>query len=147
MSSLAAQLAQTASLNASLLVDRSRRKPTLSYLFTGKEADQHDFEALHAIGVNSLIHLASIDPALEKYEDILFSERAKETDRTLLPSAEIEELDKAIEQFLWLLSPYLLEPPSGKIIEWLVRRFRCVNFNYLSAISNVVVILEYTNLT
>ncbi|KAF9480276.1 hypothetical protein BDN70DRAFT_905831 [Pholiota conissans] len=135
MSSLAAQLAQTASLNSSLLVDRSRRKPTLSYLFTGKEADQHDFEALHALGVNSLIHLASVDHSLEKYEDILFSERAKETDRTLLPSAEIEELDKAIEEFLWLLSPYLLEPPAGKILEWLVRRFRIHEFNVEAILS------------
>lgn len=124
MSSLAAQLAQTSSLNASLLVDRSRRKPTLSYLFTGKEADQHDLEAIYALGVNSLIHLASVNPAFSEYEDILFSDRAKDTDRTLLTTEEIEALNKNIEDFLWLLSPYLLEPPTGKIIEWLVRRFR-----------------------
>ena len=126
MSSLAAQLAQNPSLNAALLVDRSRRKPTASYLFTGKDADQHDLEAIHALGVNSLLHLTSVIPALAKYEDILFSERAKETDRTLLSSEAIEELDGAIEEFLWLLSPYLMEAPAGKIIEWLVRRFRCV---------------------
>ena len=126
MSSLAAQLAQNTSLNAALLVDRSRRKPTASYLFTGKDADQHDLEAIHALGVNSLLHLISVIPALEKYEDILFSERAKETDRTLLSSEAIEKLDGAIEEFLWLLSPYLMEAPTGKIIEWLVRRFRCV---------------------
>lgn len=138
MSSLAAQLAQTASLNASLLVDRSRRKATLSYLFTGREADQHDIEAIHALGVNSLIHLSSVHPALTKYEELLFSDRAKDTDRTLLPTEEAEELNKTIEEFLWLLSPYLLEPPTGKIIEWLVRRFRWVNiradkFNVINA--------------
>lgn len=124
MSSLATQLAQHASLNASLLVDRSRRKATQSYLFTGREADQHDLEAIHALGINALLHLTSINPALEKYEDTLFSDRAKETDRTLLSAEAIEELDQAITNFLWLLSPYLMEAPAGKIIEWLVRRFR-----------------------
>lgn len=128
MSSLAAQLVQSASLNASLLVDRSRRKPTSSYLFTGREADLHDLEAIHAIGINSFIHLSSVNPALEKYEDALFSERAKETDRTLLTAEANEELDSNIEEFLWLLGPYLMEPPTGKILEWLVRRFRCVSF-------------------
>ena len=127
MSSLATQLAQTASLNASLLVDRSRRKATLSYLFTGREADQHDIEAIHALGVNSLIHLSSVHLALAKYEELLFSDRAKDIDRTLVPTEEADELNKTIEDFLWLLGPYLLEPPTGKIIEWLVRRFRCVN--------------------
>ena len=125
MSSLAAQLAQNSSLNSSRLVDRSRRKPTASYLFTGKEADQHDLETIHALGVNSLLHLTSVVPALGKYEDILFSERAKEMDRTLMSSEAVEELDGAIEEFLWLLGPYLMEAPTGKIIEWLVRRFRC----------------------
>ncbi|KJA17838.1 hypothetical protein HYPSUDRAFT_191636 [Hypholoma sublateritium FD-334 SS-4] len=135
MSSLAAQLAQTSSLNASLLVDRSRRKATLSYLFTGREADQHDIEAIHALGVNSLIHLSSIHPGLAKYEELLFSDRAKDTDRTLLPTEEAAELNKTLEEFLWLLSPYLLEPPTGKIIEWLVRRFRVHEFNVEAVLS------------
>jgi len=77
--------------------------PTASYLFTEKYADQHDLGAIHALGVNSLLHLTSVVPVLEKYEDVLFSERAKETDRTLLPS---EGMDRAIEEFLWLLSPF-----------------------------------------
>ena len=124
MSSLAAQLAKNASLNASLLVDRSRRKPTTSYLFTGKDADQHDLEAIHALGVNSLLELCSVNPKLRKFEDSLFSEHAKETDRTLLTSEAVEELDEAIEEFLFFLGPYLMEPPTSKILEWLVRRFR-----------------------
>ncbi|KAF8901036.1 armadillo-type protein [Gymnopilus junonius] len=135
MSSLATQLAQSASLNASLLVDRSRRKPTTSYLFTGRDADLHDLEAIHAIGVNSLIHLSSVSPTLEKYEDALFSERAKDTDRTLLTAEANEELDRNIEEFLWLLGPYLMEPPTGKILEWLVRRFRINEFNIEAVLS------------
>lgn len=126
MPTLAAQLAQNASLNASLLVDRSRRKPTTSYLFTGKDADEHDLDAIYALGVNSLLSLSSVEPKLGKFEDDLFSEEAKETDRTLLTKERITELDEKIEEFLWMLGPYLMEPPTAKILEWLVRRFRWV---------------------
>ncbi|CAA7262090.1 unnamed protein product [Cyclocybe aegerita] len=135
MSSLAAQLAQNASLNASLLVDRSKRKPTVSYLFTGREADQHDLDAIHALGINSLLHLASVRPGLKKYEEILFSERARETDRTMLTKENVEELNEAIEDFLLLLGPYLMEAPATKILEWLVRRFRIHEFNLEAVLS------------
>lgn len=124
MSSLASQLTQNASLNSTLLVDRSRRKPVSSYLFTGPEVDQHDLEAIHALGVNSFIHLSSIEPALEKYENVLFSDLAKSTDRTLLSVDASRELDRSIEEFLLQLGPYLMEAPSSSILEWLVRRFR-----------------------
>ena len=124
MSGLTSQLAQNASLNSALLVDRSRRKPTSSYLFTGREAEQHDLEAIHALSVNSLIHLSSIEPALAKFQDVLFSDLAKLTDRTLLSMDASRELDRSIEEFLLKLGPYLMEAPSSSILEWLVRRFR-----------------------
>lgn len=121
---LAQQLAQTASLNSSLLVDRTRRKVTQSYLFTGKEADQHDLDSIHALGTNAFLQLCNLDPALRSYEGSLFSDTAKATDRTLQPAALNAELDTAIEQFLQLLGPFLMEVPTGKVMEWLVRRFR-----------------------
>jgi U3 small nucleolar RNA-associated protein 10 len=125
MTSLAVQLAGSASLNTGLLVDRSRRKSVQSYLFTGREADQHDLDSIHALGVNGLLQLASLDPSLLQFEDNLFSDYAKSIDRTLLsPEANIE-LDVSLEACLSSLGLYLMETPTGKIIEWLVRRFRC----------------------
>ena len=126
MTSLAAQLAQNASLNKALLVDRSRRKPRESYLFTGKEADNHDLDSLHALGINGLIQLSSLNPQLRTFEDSLFSDLARSTDRTLLSTELNEQLNKNIAAFLPLLGPYLLESPTNKVLEWLVRRFRCV---------------------
>ncbi|KAH6904492.1 hypothetical protein BKA70DRAFT_1373519 [Coprinopsis sp. MPI-PUGE-AT-0042] len=120
---------QNASLNAALYVDRSRRKATPSYLFTGRGADEYDLETIYSIGVNSFLHLASIFPPLETYEDALFSERAKNTDRTLLSPDAIAELDKALEEFLVLLGPYLMEAPTGRVLEFLVKRFRIQEFN------------------
>ncbi|RDB23790.1 U3 small nucleolar RNA-associated protein 10 [Hypsizygus marmoreus] len=135
MSSLAVQLAQSASLNTALLVDRSRRKAGESYLFTGREADQHDLESIHALGVNGLLQLASLEPALRKFEEALFSEYAKSTDRTLLSTQANAELDASIHACLALLGPYLMESPTGKVIEWLVRRFRINEFNVEAVLS------------
>ncbi|KAI0070967.1 hypothetical protein K474DRAFT_1669523 [Panus rudis PR-1116 ss-1] len=128
-SSLAAQLAKSTSLNTSLLSERARRKPTQSYLFTSREADQHDLDSIHALGVNGLTQLALIEPTLNSYESQLFSDAAKSTDRTLLPKEEDAALGSAIDEFLPLLGPFLLESPTGKVIEWLVRRFRIHEFN------------------
>ena len=127
MSSLAAQLAQTALPNTALLLGRPRRKAAASYLFTGYEADQHDLESIFAIGTNGSLQLISLQPALRKYTDILLSEHAKATDRTLLSSDASAELDASIMGCLALLGPYLMEVPTGKVLEWLVRRFRCEN--------------------
>ena len=122
--SLAQQVAQNASLNTSILVDRTRRKPTQSYLFSGRNADQHDLESIHALAVNGFTQLSSLEPALRPYEDRLFSDTAKTVDRTLQTTAQNAELDIAIEAFLPLLGPFVMEIPTGKVIEWLVRRFR-----------------------
>lgn len=131
-SSLAAQLAQTSSLNSSLLVDRSRRTPTESYLFTGREADQHDLDSLHALASNAFLQLRQLNPSLRTYYDTLFSDAARSIDRTLLGGDEAKELNGSIARFLPLLGPWLMEAPSGKVLEWLVRRFRYVASNSLT---------------
>jgi U3 small nucleolar RNA-associated protein 10 len=130
VSSLAAQLAQNASLNRSLLVDRSRRGSSESYLFTGREADQHDLESIYALGYNGLLQLMSMDAEFEEYEFSLFSSAAKTNDRTLLSYEEDAQLHATISSFLLALGPYLLEAPAGKVLEWLVRRFRCASSRF-----------------
>jgi len=123
-SSLATQLAHGASLNSSLLVDRSKRKYAESYLFTGKEANHHDLYSVHALALNGFMHLRTVNPTLRTFEQALFSDAAKSIDRTLLAKEKAEELSLTIGRFLRMLGPYLLDAPSGKILEWLVRRFR-----------------------
>ncbi|KAF8999772.1 hypothetical protein BDQ17DRAFT_1360346 [Cyathus striatus] len=135
MSSLAAQLAHSASLNSALLADRSKRKPVESYLFTGREAGQHDLESIHALAMNGFLQLSTIDPSFRKYEGDIFSERAKVTDRTLLSQEDNDNLNKAIHGFLLLLGPYLMDSPTGRVLEWLVRRFRINEFNLESLLA------------
>jgi U3 small nucleolar RNA-associated protein 10 len=129
VSSLATQLAQNASLNSSLLLEKTRRAPTESYLFTGRDADQHDLESTHALGRNGFLQLVSLKPSLRVYEQHLFSDSIKDLDRTLINKEQNKELDIKIAGFLREIGPYLLEGPAGKVLEWLVRRFRINEFN------------------
>ena len=122
-SSLAAQLSKSTSLNAALYVDRSKRRPAESYLFTSREADQHDFHSLHALGVNGFTKLIALYPTLESFNR-LFLEAAKDLDRTLQSEEQNAELDRTLTSFLKELGPLLLENPTGKVLEWLVRRYR-----------------------
>ena len=125
VSSLAEQLAKGASLNANLLNEKSRKQAASeSYLFSPKQARQHDLDSLYALGVNGFLQLKSLQPDVAQYEHALFSEHAKALDRTLLPADQGAQLDAAIAAFLPLLGPFLLDAPTGKVLEWLVRRFR-----------------------
>lgn len=124
-SSLATQLAQNASLNASIL-STSKRKPTESYLFPASQASTHDLESIHFLALNAFLQLKSIQPLCRKYETALFSDAVKDVDRTLLTKEINEELDQNLKGFLAVLGPWLMEGMVGKILEWLVRRFRYV---------------------
>ncbi|KAJ7607399.1 hypothetical protein FB45DRAFT_1135460 [Roridomyces roridus] len=135
VSSLAAQLAKGASVNTTLLVDRSRRKAAESYLFTGREADQHDLDSIHALAVNAFIQLSALNGNLSRFEGPLFSDASRNTDRTLLSVEEATQLNASIEGFLALLGPLLIDAPTGKILEWLVRRFRINEFNVESLLA------------
>ena len=138
---LAAQLAASTSLNTSLLQDRSKKRPTESYLFTGKDADAHDLDSIYALACTAFTHLRSLSPAfasksiklgsddpplLVDFEQVLFSDAARALDRTLQTPQVNANLDRNINAFLALLAPWLMEVPSSKVIEWLVRRFRYV---------------------
>ena len=147
VSSLAAQLAQGASLNSALLVDKSRRKPTESYLFTPKEAHQHDLDSIYALGSNGFTQLATLEPSLRSYDNSLFSDQARALDITLQPAEVVAKLNETLNAFLPLLGPYLLENPTGRVMEWLVRRFRYVFGTFCVVLGLTISLLptEFTN--
>lgn len=125
ISSLAEQLARGASLNANLLNEKSRSQAASeSYLFSPKEARQHDLDSLHALGLNGFLQLKSLQPDLAHFEQALFSDSSRHLDRTLQPAEQNASLDSTISAFLPTLGPFLLDAPTGKVLEWLVRRFR-----------------------
>ena len=124
-SSLAQQLAQGASLNAPILSETQRKKhASVSYLFASSKQGTDDLDALLALAQNALTQLQKLGPEFLEVEEPLFSQKARETDRTLLRKPEVEALDEAISKCLRMLGPNLLEDISGRLLEWLVKRFR-----------------------
>ena len=118
---LATQLSKNVSLNASLL---SHKKQTDSYLFSSSQASIHDLHSIHALVRNAFIQLSSIQPLVLQYEEPLFSDTIKDLDRTLLTKEQNDVLDSNLAAFLRLCGPWVLEGMVGKVLEWLVRRFR-----------------------
>ena len=127
VTSLAQQLAAGASINATLLSRRSKGDSgsAESYLFTSREASQHDLDSILALAQNGVAQLATLIPALGKRSWDILSDASRDYDRTMRSKEEVAKLDRDITLILRLVSPYLLQPPASKIIEWLVRRFRC----------------------
>lgn len=132
-------LASQLSLNVSLLQDRSKKRKTESYLFTGRDADLHDLDSIHALASTAFTHLRSLSPTFSAktvkfgpdasplavdFEHALFSDAAKAFDRTLQTPERNANLDQHINAFLPLLGPWLMDAPTSKVLEWLVRRFR-----------------------
>lgn len=145
-SALAGQLAASASLNASLL-DTSKRRRTESYFFTGRDADLHDLDAIHALAGNAFAQLCSLSPVFSArtiklgsdgsslsvdFHQTLFSDAARNMDRTMQSLEVNANLDRTLNAFLYLLGPWLMEAPTSKVLEWLVRRFRSVVVTFAS---------------
>lgn len=126
MSSLASQLQNIASLDASRLTSKTGAPSSKSYLFPPKTAASHDLDAIFSLAQSGYEELLDLDPAFEEFEDSLFSEHARRTDRTLLNQAENDELDKVLGKCLRRLGRWIGIMAGGKCIEWLVRRFRYV---------------------
>lgn len=146
-SSLAAQLAKGVSLNAPILSETQRKKhfALSSYLFsTSTKSQIDDLDSIHALAESALLQLRLLVPESETFNPnsptyrSLFSQHARDTDRTLLTKDGQAELDTAIQTCLRSLGPCLLESQAGRVIEWLVRRFRINEFNVRDILSAFV---------
>ncbi|KAJ4481176.1 hypothetical protein J3R30DRAFT_3464943 [Lentinula aciculospora] len=137
---LASQLASQASQNAQLLIDRSRTRgkhaSVESYLFANaRDASEYDLDSIFALGRSGFEALKILNPRLGAYEEMLFSYRARNIDRTLLATEAVRELDTALEGCLQEMGAYLLEGAASKVLEWLVRRFRVNEFNVCALVA------------
>ena len=126
MSSLAAQLQNIASVDASRLTSKTGAPSSKSYLFPPKTAASHDLDAIFSLAQSGYAELLELDPEFDEFGDSLFSEHARRTDRTLLNQEENDELDKVLGRCLRRLGRWVGVMAGGKCIEWLVRRFRSV---------------------
>lgn len=126
-SALATQLSKNTSLNTELLKNtRKQRHYGFTYLFSSEEAARHDLDSIYALGQNGFAALCALDPLLEELGRDIFSNAGRVVDRTVIPPDQLAALQGALTRFMRRISMYLMEPPAGKVLEWLVRRFRSV---------------------
>lgn len=123
-SSLASQLQNIASVDASRLTSRYGQPSSKSYLFPPKVAEAQDLDAVFALAQSGFDELLHLDPEIEEFERELFSEAAKRTDRMMLNKEENDKLDITLGRCLRRLGKWVGIMAGGKCIEWLVRRFR-----------------------
>jgi U3 small nucleolar RNA-associated protein 10 len=124
MSSLAAQLAGIASIDASRLTSRTGAPSSKSYLFTPLEASNQDFDEVYQIALEGFLEIINLDPDMTEFEEELFSDISKRTDRMMLNQEDNRVLDEALGRCLRRLGKWIGVMACGKCIEWLVRRFR-----------------------
>ncbi|KAG0325600.1 HEAT repeat-containing protein 1 [Dissophora globulifera] len=128
MSSLAQQLKKIGTADATKGFEKAS-KHRASFLFDSKQAADYDIDTIYSIGVNGITELKQLDSNFTAFEKTLFSESMKGVDRVLQTKEDNAKLDESITLFLRQLSPYFLLKPSGKALEWLIRRFRIHEFN------------------
>ena len=124
MSSLANQLQKIASLDAARLTSRHGAPVSKSYLFPPKTAATHDLDAVYSLAQSGFEEILALDPAMDEFEEPLFSEGAKRTDRMMLNAEENRQLDQILDKCLRRLGRWIGIMAGGKCLEWLVRRFR-----------------------
>lgn len=122
--SLARQLAGIASLDAERLASHHGAPTGKSYLFPPAQAAAMDLEQVYNVAISGYEELVQLDPGMEQFEDELFSESSKATDRMLLSKEENAALDVVLESCLIRLGQWISLKAGAKCIEWLVRRFR-----------------------
>lgn len=126
MSSLKDQLAQVASGNATVALDRKRRQKlhSASLIYNPKTAATQDYDFIFENAVNSLRDLVEIDPKFEVFSRSLFNPTSVTIDRNVQTKEQIKDLDAAVNAYLMLASSRWHLNPTLHATEWLVRRFQ-----------------------
>ena len=123
MTSLSAQLS---ALKQSSAFNTLQQQSTL--LFDKKKAASIDDADVYALGLNGFLELTRHEPRFTRFEEPLFSDRAKSLDVFSLGPEQKEEMLSVLCEFLVQLSPYALLKASSKALEWLVRKFKIHKF-------------------
>ncbi|KAK3840885.1 MAG: hypothetical protein J3R72DRAFT_169855 [Linnemannia gamsii] len=136
MSSLAQQLKKIGTADVTKGYEKAS-KHRASFLFDSKQAADYDIDTIYSIGVNGITELKQLDGKFAPFEKTLFAESMKSVDRALQTKEDNAKLDESITLFLRQMSPYFMLKPSGKALEWLIRRFRINEYN-IDAIMNAI---------
>ncbi len=74
-------------------------------------------------GLDEFIQL---EPRFRPYRESLFSRASLDINPDLQTKDFLAKLGESIDSFCFLLSSYFLSPPSFKVLEYLIRRYKYV---------------------
>lgn len=126
MSSLAAQLQARQTVDSARLSSTRALKNVPSFIYTPRYAASLSTADLHAVAANAWDQLAALDPFFGLHFKEILGEQAKSLDRTGLTKEENDKVGRSVDKVLRALGKHMLLKPAGVVLEWLVRRFRCV---------------------
>ncbi|KAG0683667.1 snoRNA-binding rRNA-processing protein utp10 [Pichia californica] len=131
MTSLAEQLAGIAQQSKAVALDRKRRTKihSVSLLHDSKIAATQDYETIFYDSLDALHRLQTIDHRFVKFENSIFSETSIQIDRQIQSKEENDNLNKTINAFLSLISPYWHLAITVRAAEWPLRRFQMNIYN------------------
>lgn len=131
MTSLADQLAGIAQESKAVALDRKRRTKihSVSFLHDPKFAATQDYESIFYDALDALQRLESLDRRFARFENSIFSETSIQIDRQVQSKEENDNLNKTIDAFLSLLSPYWNLAIAVRAVEWPLRRFQLNIYN------------------
>lgn len=131
MTSLADQLAGIAQQSKAIALDRKRRTKihSVSFLHDPKIAATQDYESIYYDSLDALHRLQTLDHRFIKFENKIFSETSIQIDRQVQSKEENDNLNKTIDAFLSLLSPYWHLAITIRAAEWPLRRFQMNIYN------------------
>lgn len=124
--SLAKQLQKLSAPQTSILSFGHKKT---SLLIQPQDIGNHDLSAFFEVGVKGLKELIDINQKFIKFESTLFSHSWQTKQRAILSPSQNKNIDRLIEEFLCLLSPYFNSKPALYTLEWLVHRFNIEQYN------------------
>lgn len=80
-------------------------------------------QEIYNVAMSGYSHLCGLQPMFTKFESTLFKSPHLTSERELLTNEENAQLDVSIDDYLSLLSPYILLVPAVSTLEYLIRRF------------------------
>lgn len=124
--SLARQLKKLIAPQTDLYVQDSIKK---SFLFDYRDAASLDRDIIFAYGTNGLEKLKGMNSLFCKFEENLFHVSYKALERSVQTTGFNKKLNKRINEFLRMLSPYFLDRAAHEALEWLLYAFHIHLFN------------------
>ena len=101
------------------------RKEELHLFTKCRKEESHLFTKVLLPMNAGLEQLSRTQPAFYAYQKSLFNASTLSLDRGKLTPEELAAVNTSIASFLQLLSPHFLAPSCFKVLEYLIRKYRC----------------------